>query len=901
MINTSHVLVSTSYGSLRDALETGANIGQSLNILREENTLLFSTIDNPNFVSFEAEFLSGGSSQYGATLVLLDPLGEFEERLLKGRLLDKYNNWEAIKDTPDTEDAASKQDSKQALSDLENPVLTPLDPGDGHWLYIVFGTGSNTEQWSSIYRFVIDTAFIDFSSGRKITLGLKASNAISKDEEEQVEKMEPSLGITYESKGRSKAFNFSDSKKPVYSYTTNIQGFTGEEPIEFHGIVCDVVRELARVAFRNENVIVLLPDIDKYCSNFIEQRKKEYFSIANSSKTPIGSKSKQKAPKFSTDAISDNLGFIYDVLEKFNISITKSTGRSLSLEERAKVIPTAAVNVFAEAEQFSNAEDRYAGFFEQIYKAEARTETTKGTTPPAFKLLQAIYSGLRSNANVTSEGRRLVAYTESDVDVCNIFRRFNRFYPLLKGITYPGPISIVGDEELIREFLYAQDNPIDSDLLHLQDRKCTEQFYSFMRDLKTTNFSTPKSDPGWRGLYDFPKEYVEKIPELAGEAKKENIPVFKYGTDKPNTISMNYTDRNFLLASMASTYSKIVGGINSAVAQGSLPVGFSSFPAETKARLDYLDKTKKNKESQIERFDDLIKKEKFAKTALNSFFGTNLETEKPSDQFLAAKEFAVRSADREIYAPIAQIQQESPNLPVDIQGAIARDMNNKINQVNIETLPFFHIFGQKDVGTKCILFSQAPAYVGVKGGDSLRLGKLTSGTYRIFGQKHTITPTSAKSSFTLINERNIIPKNTLLEEAKKGKTDSNSELNIQKNEPYQKKKYPEYVPRIWEPLVISKDPGQVVEDEHRLRGTGTTSEQVINRWEGSYGGGGPGSALDPTSEAYKQAAEDTRERLAAEEYDKKLFQYFEDKYGPLLANEKYLEYLDNPNRTTLDL
>jgi len=114
------------------------------------------------------------------------------------------------------------------------------------------------------------------------------------------------------------------------------------------------------------------------------------------------------------------------------------------------------------------------------------------------------------------------------------------------------------------------------------------------------------------------------------------------------------------------------------------------------------------------------------------------------------------------YSGISNLKQQIADLNVTIKGIedsldstrLYNDLIRAVDQhtmmVEITTLPFFNISNFFWIGYPCLLYANRPKLIG--GAQEDVLDTLISGSYLIVGMKHTITPTTCESQFTLMKK-----------------------------------------------------------------------------------------------------------------------------------------------------
>ena len=272
-----------------------------------DDTLLFDSVSNPNFLSFEHSNNMGEGIIMKLTLI--DPKGEFEKRFTSDNIVTTlagyaYNGG----DSPDFLEDQVKKDMKKSGSQYDEAFFADLaieyeKHKSQSQMYIAYGTGDNLDLWSGPHRVVLNTADLSMKGARKISLTFAPSptalqmhqrrgaynekvnldlagltmrySGISKDIKFQnildldsaydpwnYVKTQP-LPIDASSKSRSKQIISTFSRAGLSDLADLIQDF------DYHSLIVDTLRSYIQKATSNPNVIVLLPNINIICRNLI--------------------------------------------------------------------------------------------------------------------------------------------------------------------------------------------------------------------------------------------------------------------------------------------------------------------------------------------------------------------------------------------------------------------------------------------------------------------------------------------------------------------------------------------------------------------------------------------------------------------------------------------------------
>ena len=714
MIQTPYLIVTSSITKLQELMNSGVSYVDLEKTLRDEGSLLFASAGNANFLSWKA---SCGTLGQEATLKLIDPDQKFEERLIAGNLLDTYNAW-ASKKGPHEMWAADGKASAEAnapYEELEVPEVNPRAP----FLAVAFGTGPNTLTWARPVRYTITGYDASFEQGKVVTVRLATGLS--------TEDTFPNSGIKVSATGRSKPLNFTDSRKPIYSYSHYDGEPFADEEISFHGMICDAIRDLAKKS-RNRNVIVLLPNIDKACAQAIGSIRSKYPSLTDPADYEV---------------------YIDDVLRQFGMTLTRSTPKVFSQEEAQKTIPAPQVRVYSEAEKAFNEKERVAQeLANTTFQATIQAWDMENANPPIEDVIADVYSRIRQLSDTTQlkDHSSFAYYTEGNEDLIEVFSLLSSAgeYPLFQ-LGKRGETLIVGDEGLIRRYIYNKEY-LEAPELHPSDQNVfglSELLFSSLGDVgPQAQAALTKFEDPFYGLYDVPSDISDQLEKLVAT---NYTPFFKYATERPNVLKIKTDYNAALIAAIGLGFKKEFSRISTAVGQGVLPRGFVSFPADTAERREFYKKVTDAADEAEAELGRAV-----AQNAL-SFFGVGKK----------AKEGAVKTGfkkallsqrlydSQQFHQPVGHIQADIPKLPEGIQTAMAAGANALALVVEITTLPYFHLFNQKSMNSLVGLNVSAPTILQTKRKMPQALAKFVSGAYIITGIEHTIDSTGASSRFNL--------------------------------------------------------------------------------------------------------------------------------------------------------
>lgn len=506
MIPTGNVLLGFDYDSMVRFLEEGASY-QSLikNIANnDDRVLLFNNESNPNFISFEHSLTPKGEP--GFKITFIDPKQEFEKRFLTGGLFKRiagsaYNT--EVKSLNDYFGKKRSQEVSKSISkfdkDFYNELAKKLEENNNlKEIYVVYGTGNNLKLWSGPHKTYFTNAEITPLSGgaRKITLVLQSTMSTLFEREGAFnEIVDLNLaGMTMRCNGTSQEVILHNYPKNVYdvaSYykkfkkiTDKLEEYRSEEQttlresgfekfvdliknIDIHSIIVDSIRNYVQSATRNKNVIVLIPNINVACREYLTHladtvRLDSKASIVADSAGGTGIGSMQSSldnslfPLTDKETLAKLEAFLCLVLTDFGLELQKTI-----LGEEKKALPQSSINIFKAIENKPTAKEAFEDYFISTNFTGIITEASNKGLPKHTEKLIKIFDKIKeaSKGNYSLE---LVILTESQLKVLDFWSKGNgkinpSDYPTFGGydkFNEKTEAIIVGDKGLISQYLY---------------------------------------------------------------------------------------------------------------------------------------------------------------------------------------------------------------------------------------------------------------------------------------------------------------------------------------------------------------------------------------------------------------------------------------------------------------
>jgi hypothetical protein len=843
---------------------------QDLSVSGEE-TLLFDNVSNPNFISFEHSMNMG--SGWKMLLTFIDPEQKFENRYISDNIVKNiagfsYNDSKNVgKNYNQTIINKKIQESQEEFGDQYTAEFLKeyVDEFSTKEIYVAYGTGDNLDLWAGPHRTVLVGVDISVEGARKLTIKLQPSAKdlqIGHRKGAYNEKINFNLaGLTMRTAGDSRPIQFYTEKdgnkvltgprydplewldfggvnNPLHPVPTFLK-YKNEQTkkvlesvnldfvasqigkLDFHSIIVDALREYIQNATNNPNVIVLLPNINITCSQWMEESAKNARVIQLDASTPadvgagFGNFQGRQYLKRQLE-----VGFEYYYIQKLLESFCLELIPVEEEEHTIKAIPNAAVSNRANYENSSCAQESYMNYFKRKFVARIQGASDNGIPDHVAKLKSVTDRILQySKENYQFE---LANFTETDTNILNLWTEGVGSIPTYKLSTFGGYASfneskeaiIFGDQAMIQEYLYgrmttktqgknvadlqkkaalaeSEAETLSSPGIHqyaqlddpdsatsykdkaAAEKKSTAATIASLLAiplhpldqiaLTDSNYNTAIrkiSYPPMKGVGSF-GDISYLIDDFAYEdvifkdiekkhIEEAGVPIFRYNTQNPNILDMNFKFAPIYFASLEGKCKKMVKRKASGVAEGVLPVGIGSFPIRSRgAAQAYLKQKGFAMGLGPQERQDLVAE--LARLMTPELVESLDPVWFPNPQ-KAAKGIAatLKNSEKFNYASFVEVEQTLPGNPQTLQTDFMEDVYRRALQMTIKTLPFFHLSAQHTMGRECIVFAQETGIKQSSPPNRTLLNSFFSGIYKIMGFKHTISTGSCESEFRLL-------------------------------------------------------------------------------------------------------------------------------------------------------
>jgi len=492
---------------------------QGLSVSGEE-TLLFDNVSNPNFISFEHSMNMG--SGWKMLLTFIDPEQKFENRYISDNIIKNvagfyYNDSKNVgKNYNQTIINKKIQESQKEYGDQYTVEFLKeyVDEFNTKEIYVAYGTGENLDLWAGPHRTVLVGVDISVEGARKLTIKLQPSAKdlhIGHRKGAYNEEINFNLaGLTMRTAGDSKPIQFYTEKdgnkvltgprynplewldlgganNPLHPVPTFLNNKNEETKkvlesinfdfvasqigkLDFHSIIVDALREYIQNATNNPNVIVLLPNINITCSQWMEESAKNArVTWIDPLGAPTGFGNFGKGPNYlkRQREVGFKYYYIQKLLESFCLELT--TVEDTPLYGSPIAYPNAVILNRLDYEKSSCAQASYMNYFKKKFVARIQGASDKGIPDHMAKLQSVIDRILQySKENYQLE---IAKFTETDTNILNLWTEGVGGIPTYKLSTFGGYSSfneskeaiIYGDLAMIQEYLYGRMTKKDQD------------------------------------------------------------------------------------------------------------------------------------------------------------------------------------------------------------------------------------------------------------------------------------------------------------------------------------------------------------------------------------------------------------------------------------------------------
>lgn len=572
---------------------------------------------------------------------------------------------------------------------------------------------------------------------------------------------------------------------------------------DFHSIIVDAIRSYIQKATNNPNVIVLIPNINLTCRTWIDSsiNTARVNWVSNIGRTSLqGNFAKLASDDLYSRNITD-IGFkeyfLGSLLESFGLELHSVRKEDLLFPTYRKALAQEHVNKFTSVEKYKDASERFEKYYDDRFFYAVIQKADNEGIPNHMQVLNNVFNNISkySGEEYSSE---IVEFSETDTKLLSFWSTGTQTIKPAKFSTFGGyskfnenkEAVVVGDLAFIEQYLYAgqdlrqvyktikslrsqanQALKIDNTNFYLDVQQTADEFTFasekefplhpldriILGDVRYNDivrgivFPASNRAGAFGDVSFLPDEFAYEDISFNDKQKQyireKGISVFRYNTENPNVIDMNFKFGAIYLANLLTGVEKQITRKASAVAEGVLPIGIGSLPIRTRgAAIAYL--RQKNFSLGL---GDSERQE--AITGLVKRLSTDLANELSINDPERAADFIALYLDeleKTNLKGYVEVDQLLPGNPHSILTDFMEDMYRKALQMTIKTLPVFHIGRVSTMGSPCILIAQDTPIKQSRKEKRKLINSFYSGLYKIMGFKHTIDSGSAQSEFKLV-------------------------------------------------------------------------------------------------------------------------------------------------------
>lgn len=633
------------------------------------------------------------NGRWELNLTFIDPQKSFENNILK------HNIFEQVQSLVQKYKVDTKPRNKS---------------GKKNQIFVAYGMGDDRSTWS-IHAGDIAAANVDYGSGtRKFALTIVPKNGALLSE------------MRFKDYGDNETMLFPNLPKNTKLYidgkSKTVDTYEKAGQLDYHLIVTDALKSYLQRATATENVLILLPDINRVMKPVIEDLDKSFYSNVSVAASPNLGRARQ-------------LGVLREFLNRLGMNIIYKA------DHAQKMGRIHQINYY------------YKDFPEYINGAAASISTGLSDKPDTMEApLKAFKKGFVSSYY----NPELNLIVESDIRLLDLIRIH---LGIGDGIQ---PLVIFGDQRIIDDVIY---NKFASDIIRpnfssgpikILDTdgklKDAQRYGKMLQNLtvgpkvlgggKNPNYLLHKSQEFLRS-----NKYKQEVKEISA---KDDIE-FRVNVKNPNVISLEIDLKSFYLDAIYASMNEIPS------LQAVASLSRQGFTFEKL----YPDQT-----DVIELIKGLVETERVDKvrSELKRRYGKEFKDRVDLNIFV---EFAIKLF-LETYKtpnPSVLIKASSKLNPISVQQFILDKIRGENFKVRVKTIPMFNVANSlKDMLKSSTLLFDDFEVQGVLLGDiGFDRDSTFSGHYIIESFKHKITSNDVSSEFGLIRTTRKIPNKTDIE------------------------------------------------------------------------------------------------------------------------------------------
>lgn len=791
-VPTANIFLSFDYDTIKKYFLFDKSRFTVTDLLKESkkgiDSLLFASTGNTDLVSFTHEFGEGAASLI--TLKLLDSNNVLFQRLLRSLIqipdqaLDLENRLlseagREISDiiekntqpsqAPDTRSPgtsanpifgeflqAIKEGAVKNLTDLDDLRLGTTQIFKDYaksliklnrTVYIAYGIGDNLTSWVGPLKYQFHKISVDANSGkaREYTIQFAPVNSLASMKSGIDRDNIPldNFGYGLICRGFSDPIDKEEIREAIFK-NANFKTRKLQSPVDFHKIIKTTVRRYLAACCntKEENVIVILPNLNKILGEFIDQKfntdgrgvgilslnsglaAKDYIGFWNSAIDGV------------ITAVLSELGFSCEVIppsDRINFSISPISVARAS-EAKNKID-------FKEKWRYNLVASLNSKFIED-------PKTSYISEYQSFQIpIKNFEEGLKNRAQNKMTPMNFRLFFENDLSILALWKKH-------KIITdEKSPAVVFGTEDFILNAVYAEEAQLgQNNLLHESDEAFTDKEYQdSIRKLLTST----KSPSVFDGLQGLPKLFyadynvlgldetsIKNLQEKIKFVNESNVAIFKSGIKNSNVLEYNLIRDASFDAALQGVFirQRTYAATNTIKHEHD-----KEFYKLTKSLKDFYAKFK----NWVFRGKSKLDLESINKGSVNSEIKALSDEERGNTaiyQYLNSLEKKNR--------PVQLFYEETGSNAIALHHMFAEELMKQSFRINIKCLPYFWVNRPSDLGKPCLFVCNNPQIVGANKKIETVDFFLTN-QYMINGFKHTISQNGVHSEFLLISSPRV--------------------------------------------------------------------------------------------------------------------------------------------------
>lgn len=634
------------------------------------------------------------------------------------------------------------------LQDFLNQVETKQSNAN---LYITYGVGSNISYWNPPSEYVLIKANIDVNSAKVLTLVLqplfnKLENLGSLSFQKGA--IVNLKGNTLEVRGESKPFGY-DLENKNKDKPKKYINYSGRE---IHPIIRDTIKDYVRKATKENNVIVLLPDLDVILSDYIESVKND---VRGTRIGPLDA------------AVDQDSEYLSHYLPKI------LNGLGIGLDE---IEPVGAVNMYLPREFSQDAPTNTAESVEQSKKNDyvANITYTVSNTNNAnyIEPINAIFEKIAENSQKEYSINKYITYV-SNVELVQYWKGFSSTKNLYKeqsaGTLFDDltgksdTVVIVGDWATVRNALFCDRKSAKLPVKLEYHDEISLSGEDYKKDVRRFLRYEVTDTSDYMNLYDASFDDFSVLNDIAGEDEtikafssafsnflksENNIPIFRYGVKNPNAAKLKYDLNNVFFSALRMRYSRDVSK--------RFTTRFLGLVLEDYAKIGLLDANNVGPNGLLAYIEGIldsqegITNEEIEEKLSQIIYGDTGPTGRDKQLLVNLVQAYLKVVTGSPHVPTLKVAAGVPATGEQLFFEYLTQLYRKGIKVSVETMPFFHL-NAGHIGSPCILFANTPNTLNQTNKKTNKLSSLfMSGNYMILGFEHVLQPGNCYSNFNLI-------------------------------------------------------------------------------------------------------------------------------------------------------